>query len=99
MLKQETYKEKSKRIVIVNIEKHMKEMQTQIEALEKGFLADAPAVWGEIDSRLSALEKGMTILQNNQSALMKQYLDQQKRLDEEKPDDVVTNVTDRLTVL
>ena len=33
--------------------------------------------------QVETLEKGMAILQDNQSILMKQYLDQQKRLDEQ----------------
>ena len=63
--------------------KMLMDTRKQVGTLEKGFLADAPAVWGEIDSRLSMLERGMAILQDNQSTLMKQYLDQQKRLDEQ----------------
>ena len=79
--------------------KMLMDTRKQVGTLEKGFLVDAPAVWGEIDSRLSVLERGLAILQDNQSTLMKQYLDQQKRLDEEKPDSAVTNVTDRLATL
>ena len=63
--------------------KMLMDTRKQVGTLEKGFLVDAPAVWGEIDSRLSVLERGLAILQDNQSTLMKQYLDQQKRLDEQ----------------
>ena len=67
--------------ITYGINPYLTDSRKQIEALEKGFLADAPATWSEIDNRLSALEEGMAVLQNNQSALMKQYLDQQKQLE------------------
>ena len=80
MLKKETATPIENRAT--DIMKMLTDTRKQVEILEKGFLVDAPAVWGEIDSRLSVLERGLAILQDNQSTLMKQYLDLQKRLDE-----------------
>ncbi|NIA09216.1 MAG: hypothetical protein GWP10_05640 [Nitrospiraceae bacterium] len=114
MPEQDTPKPKSKRTTIADLKKDLQEVEkvigedileklvdheVRLEKIETGSLSNREDVAADIAARLSALEEGMTILQGNQSTLMKQYIEQQKRLDEEKPDGAVTNVTDRLTAL
>ena len=114
MTEQEEQPAKKKRTTIADLKKDLQEVEqlidenildelaaheVRIEKIEAGSLSNREDVAADIAARLSALEKGTTILQGNQSTLTNQYIEQQKRLDEEKPDGAVTNVTDRLTAL
>jgi len=82
MSKQETAAAKKKRVTVADLSARIDEIETaindtvldemvaladRVQALEKGLLADAPPVWGEINKRLTALEK--TIAEKPDSAV------------------------------